>query len=254
MAEGDDFARRLVVSVDAKGYGGSTGNWQARIQAGLLRVLGLAAERAGLDRSGWATQPAGDGELAVLPAGEPEPRVVDDFARHLHAELRRHNRDLPADKRLRLRLAVHFGPAIPAGNGYSGAGPVVASRLCDSPPLRAALDLTGAALAVIVSARVFSETVEQEHTSLDPADFRRVTVRVKEFAEDAWIWVPGHDIDGLDLDSGQAPPPGAGPAPRPADGAAQEPAAGDYAGARIQAGSFIGRDSINITRGGGDGR
>ncbi len=235
MLEGDDFDRRLLISVDAKGYSDTTANWQSKVQAGLLAVLGRAAERAGLNRPTWHIQPAGDGELDVLPATEPEPRVVDDFVRHLAAELRRHNRDLPEDKRLRLRLAVHYGPTIPAGNGYAGNGPITVSRLCDSPQLRAALTDTGAPLAVILSHRVFSETVEQEHTSLDPGFFRKVAVRVKNFAEDAWIWVPDHDLGGWT-------PPDAEPPARPVTdlpgGAANVP--GNFTGARVAAHKVVG--------------
>lgn len=248
-AEGDDFVRRLLVAVDAKGYSGSTGNWQSRIQAGLLEVVDRAAGRAGLSRSTWKTQGAGDGELSVLPPTEPEPRVVDDFVRHLSAELRRHNRDLPDDKQLRLRLAVHFGPAVPAGNGFAGAGPIVVSRLCDSRPLREALDRTGADLALIISQRVFTETVQQEHTSLRPAMFRKVAVRVKEFAEDAWIWVPDHDISDLPLDDD--PAPAAGPATSGGHPAQPEVSHGNFTKAIVVADKVVGGDEIRYFDGSG---
>jgi hypothetical protein len=253
VAEGDDFARRLVVSIDAKGYGGATGNWQRRIQCDLSAVLDSAADRAGLRRSRWWTQEAGDGEVCVLPDGEPEPRVVDDYVRHLHAELRRHNRDVPSGRELRLRMAVHYGPTIPAAKGYAGAGLVVASRLCDSGAVRRALDGTGAALAVILSERIFAETVAEEHTTLDPADFRQVTVRMKEFTGRAWVLVPGHDLKDLDLDSvitdrDTGTESNADASPGPQVPGARPPAAraeghvGDYAGAQIQAVEFVGRD------------
>src|SRR4051794_29749404 len=112
MAEGDDFERRLLLSVDATGYGSQTDRRHGIMQQNLLRVLDDAAERAGLCRADWERQQGGDGEFSVLPAGEREPRVVDDFIRHLAAALRRANRDEPPVRRLRLRAAVHFGPAI----------------------------------------------------------------------------------------------------------------------------------------------
>ncbi|MFI6540944.1 hypothetical protein ACIBHY_51405 [Nonomuraea sp. NPDC050547] len=248
MPEGDNFHRSLLVSVDAKGYSGSTAHWQGRIQTDLLTVLERAAERAGLSRSTWQLQGAGDGELAVLPPSEPEPRVVDDFARHLAAELRRHNRDVPKGKELRLRLAVHYGPTIAAGNGFAGAGPIAVRRLCDSDAVRMALDSSGAALAVILSERVFSETVAQEHTSLEAAMFRKVTVEVKEFAEQAWVWVPDHDINDLDLPEAPAPPD----QPKPADAARPESRRqevgkirGNFSHADIRAAKVVGGDEIN---------
>jgi class 3 adenylate cyclase len=210
VAEGDDFERRLLLSVDARGYGGSTDRRQQAIQEGLLSVLDDAADRAGLARPRWDRQGAGDGELAVLPSSEPEPRVVDDFVRHLQAALRRHNREMPDGKRLRLRLAIHFGTAIPAPNGYRGRGPVEVSRLCDSDQLREVLAASGADLAVILSHQVFTDTIMQGHTSLEPADFHKVHVRKKEFDEDAWIWVPGHDVHAVgppvDQDAPTRPP------------------------------------------------
>ncbi|OLT26520.1 hypothetical protein BJF79_43475 [Actinomadura sp. CNU-125] len=257
MAEGDDFARRLIVSADAKGYGSTTANWQRHMQDGLCTVLERAAERAGLDRPGWWIQPGGDGEIAVLPDSEPEPRVVDDYVRHLHAELRRYNRDVPSGRELRLRMAVHYGPAIPARHGRAGGGLVVAARLCDSEALRRALDGTGAALAVVLSERVFTETVAEEHTTLDPADFTRVGVRMKEFTGHAWIHVPGHDLDGMQFDvesdeDDEDDGPGTAPSVPPRAQAAGAAPAGDYAGAQIRARTFIGRDQVN--HGNGDPR
>jgi hypothetical protein len=199
MAEGDDFERRLLLSVDAKGYGSGTDRRHGIVQETLLKVLDDAAERAGLVRAAWQRQPAGDGELAVLPRGEREPRVADDFVRHLVTALRRNNRDGTPEQRLRLRLALHFGPTMPAANGFKGSGPVVVSRLCGCGPLRAALVASGADLAVVLSKQVFGDTIVQEHTSLDQADFRQVRVRDKEYDDDAWILVPGHDVHALEL-------------------------------------------------------
>lgn len=207
MAEGDDFERRLLLSVDARGYGAGTDRRHGIMQDTLLTVLDDAAERAGLVRANWQRQPGGDGELAVLPRGEREPRVADDFVRHLVAALRRNNRDATPERRLRLRLALHFGPAIPAANGFRGSGPVVVSRLCGCRPLRAALVASGADLAVVLSKQVFSDTIVQEHTSLDVTDFRRVRVRDKEYDEDAWILVPGHDVHALELPEDDGPAP-----------------------------------------------
>jgi hypothetical protein len=50
-----------------------------------------------------------------------------------------YNSALPAVRRIRLRMAVHFGAAMSAENGYAGQGVVAVSRLVDSPPVREAL-------------------------------------------------------------------------------------------------------------------
>jgi hypothetical protein len=246
LAEGDDFERRLLLSVDAKGYGASTDRWQAMIQQGLLKVLDEAAERAGLNRAGWLKQGAGDGELSILPTTEPEPRVADDFVRNLKTALHRHNRDLTGTKRLRLRLAVHYGIAIEGPNGHRGAGPVVVSRLCDCPQLKAALATSGADLAVIVSRQVFTETIVEEHTSLEPGTFRKVRVQMKEYDDDAWIWVPDHDVHKLDLPDGPASPADtSGPPSGAADRGAATGGSGNFTGASIRAGTVIGGNQYN---------
>ncbi|GAA2446561.1 hypothetical protein GCM10010191_74540 [Actinomadura vinacea] len=193
MTDGGAIVRRLLMFVDATGYGRSVGRRQEAIQNGLVKVLDEAAARTGLRRAEWARQPAGDGELSVLPPDEPEDRVVESFPQELAAALRRHNRDLRDEAKLRLRLAVHYGPARPAVNGHTGAGPVTVSRLCDSEPLRAALARSGADLAVVFSRQIFNDTILQEHTDLEPGRLRKVRVLVKEFDEEAWIWIPGHD-------------------------------------------------------------
>ncbi|WP_242909301.1 toll/interleukin-1 receptor domain-containing protein [Actinomadura terrae] len=197
--------RRLLLSVDARGYGGATDREQARIQEGLLRVLDEAAARAGLNRPGWIRQPSGDGELAVLPDTEPEPRVVGDLPRALAAELRAHNRGLHPDLRLRLRLAVHHGVALDAPNGHTGAGPVEVSRLCDSALLKDALAASGADLAVVYSRQIYADTIRQGHTGLEPGDLREIRVARKEFDQPAWIWIPGHDVHALALPEPEQP-------------------------------------------------
>ncbi|MGI5166574.1 hypothetical protein ACQEU3_19685 [Spirillospora sp. CA-253888] len=190
-----------MISVDATGYGSGDDQRQSIIQAGLLDVLDQAAASAGLDRENWERQGAGDGEFSVLPPQIAEGRLVGDFPLHLATFLGRRNGNAPWENRLRLRLAIHYGTAIADVNGRSGQGPVEVARLCDSPPLRAALRESRADLAVIISDRVFSDTVRQGHTlTVAPEDFREVKITVKEYRERAWIWIPrGRSIHSLSL-------------------------------------------------------
>ena len=165
-----------------------------------------------LARDTWARQPAGDGELCVLPEQESEPRVVDDLVRELSSLLTRHNEGLPASARLRLRMAIHHGVAMPAANGFSGQGVVVVSRLVNSRALRAVQQASDSDLVVILSRRVFLDIVVQRHTSLRATDFRKVRVRNKEYVEDAWVRVPEADVHALDLpDSEDMSEPGTEP-------------------------------------------
>jgi hypothetical protein len=203
--------------MDAQSYSSRSEVDQQEVQRGIVAVAGSAARAAGLYRGDWVTQDTGDGELAVLPASEPEIVVVDRYVRELEAELRRYNGRLRPESRLRLRVAMHFGPLSPAELGHAGPTPIAVARLVDSSPLRAALsEADQANLALMLSDRVYTDTVASRVTTWRPEEFRRVQVHHKEFAEQAWLWVPEHDVHALDLtddDTTTAPP--APPAPPP---------------------------------------
>ncbi|MFD7916138.1 hypothetical protein ACFV30_36455 [Streptomyces sp. NPDC059752] len=198
------FDRRLLLAVDARGYGSADTARQREIQTVLPRLLAEAAEAAGLDRASWVRQSAGDSEFAVLPAGSDEQALVEPFMRRLDAGLRAHNRDRVPGARVALRAAVHFGPASEAPNGFVGPGPVEVSRILESDPLRRALAAApDAALAVALTAPVFTELVAQGYTNFRPEEFREVVVEKKEYRGRAWLWVSGYDVHALDLgDSG----------------------------------------------------
>ena len=99
-------------------------------------------------------QQAGDGELAVLPRDEPEPVIVDQYVRYLDEELTADNATIGVETQIGLRMAVHFGTAMLADNGYAGQGIVAVSRLVESAPVKDALAAAPqACLAVTCSGR-----------------------------------------------------------------------------------------------------
>ncbi|MEO5876507.1 MAG: hypothetical protein ABIS86_18010 [Streptosporangiaceae bacterium] len=192
--------RRLLVAVDVQGYGTRTGGMHSALHRGLLDALNLAADSAGLDRPAWSRQGTGDGELAVLPVTEPETQVIESFLPRFAGALRGHNQLSSAEAQLRVRLAVHYGVALPGPFGHTGAGPVVVARLCGSRPLRQVLKASRTNLAVILSDRVFTDTVSEQLTdSLEPRQFRKVRVREKEFDADGWLWIPDGSTNVHDL-------------------------------------------------------
>jgi hypothetical protein len=188
------FSRVLLLAVDAWRYGPRDDRQQFDLQRHLEEALSVAAARSGLDRSGWRIQDAGDGLLALLPDSGSEPVLVDPFIRELDTWLARHNHDLLPGARLRLRIAVHHGPAIQAQLGYASGAVVHACRLRDSRPVRDALDAAPEAnLVLAVSALVFEDVIRQRHTSLSANDFMKVEItdEVKNFTATAWLRVPG---------------------------------------------------------------
>lgn len=196
------FGRSLCLGVDAKGYGSKNDIIQTEWQRALLECLDLAAARANINRPQWKKQPKGDEELALLPNDGTEPRVVDDFVHKLNHALADYNRGRPADQRLRLRLALHYGVALPGANGIPGQGVVLLSRLLNSKPAHEALEAAPEAhLAVILSQQIYDDVILQRHTSLQPSDFRHIEVIEKETTAQAWLRVPGADVHRLDLPS-----------------------------------------------------
>jgi hypothetical protein len=189
---GSSFDRRLLVAVDAMGYGSGTDRDHFAVQTGLTSVLDTAAAQAGLRRDLWLTQKAGDGELAILPRDEPEPVVVDQYVRYLDEALKAHNADPVSGPRIRLRMAIHFGAAMQADNGYAGQGIVAVSRLVDSALVKQALaGVPEASLVVVLSRQIYDDVVRQGHVSIPEAELTKVGVQVKEYRDEAWVRVVG---------------------------------------------------------------
>ncbi|WP_369215738.1 hypothetical protein [Streptomyces flavofungini] len=191
MAAWPDFYPCTCIAVDAQAYGSNNDRRQSEIQHDLPRLLDRAARGAGLDRSQWQIQRKGDEQLAVRPVDGKEPRLVDDYVRHLVAGLREYNAQRVPHARMRLRAVIHQGPVELADNGFAGSAVVATARLLNAPALYGALAAApGADLALLLSDDVFRSTVAGGHTTLRTTDFSRVTVQVKEFEAAAWLCVP----------------------------------------------------------------
>lgn len=133
-------------------------------------------------------QGTGDGINIFLPETTEVHRALPALLRSFHDRLTRDNarfRD-----RMRLRIATAVGPTGLAALGFSGKTIVDMHRLLNSEVLRrAALDHPNADLVALVSDQLYSWVIGEGYPGLDPARFQRVSVRVKEFSEHAWLWV-----------------------------------------------------------------
>ncbi|TJZ42203.1 hypothetical protein FCH28_34865 [Streptomyces piniterrae] len=200
MAEQAGYYPCTCIALDVQAYGGNNDRRQSEIQHDLPRLLSRAALHSGLDRSRWNIQAKGDEQLAVAPLDGSEPRIVDDYIRHITAGLAAYNEDRKSSARMRIRAAVHHGPVEVADNGFAGRTVVTTCRLLNSAPLRRALTAApGTDLALVLSDEVYLSTVAGGHTTLTAGGFRRVTVQEKEYEAGAWLWVPGHDVHTLEL-------------------------------------------------------
>ena len=190
-AAGREFGRRLLLLVDAKGYGASSPVRQREFQEAIPRLVEAAAHAAGLRYSDWETQAQGDALFAVLPEGTSEPTLVDTFMRALEAGLRNYNESRLPQAWLRLRATVHYGPASRGDLGFVGPGPVELARLNASDGLKAALaQAPDAHLAVGVSEPIYVDVIRPGYTTLRPGRFWRVEAVEKEYRGTVWIWVP----------------------------------------------------------------
>jgi hypothetical protein len=151
-----------------------------------------AADAATLRYADWETQAQGDALFAVLPEGVSEPALVDTFMRALEAGLRNHNESRVPQARLRLRAAVHYGPASRGDLGFVGPGPVELARLNASNALKTALaQAPDAHLAVGVSTPIYVDVIHPGYTTLRAEQFRQAEVVEKEYRGSVWIWMPG---------------------------------------------------------------
>jgi hypothetical protein len=197
MAVTSPLVDRLVVGVDIERYSGRNIRHQQMLQNDLSRLMGEAADDAGIHRERWDRQWTGDGELAVLPPDADLVAVVGRFVTELHARLATRNEDSAPELRMRLRMAIHQDVVIRNGSTLAGHALLNLSRLLDAPAVRRALGKAEhAQLALIVSQPVYRKVVESGLGGLRPQQFveARVDIPEKRFSELAYVHVPGYDM------------------------------------------------------------
>ncbi|GIJ79345.1 hypothetical protein SAMN05443287_101913 [Micromonospora phaseoli] len=212
--------RRLLICVDMERYSRRSNVQQYEAQRDFHQLLEEAASDVGLDRVGWTTQQAGDGELAILPRDLPEARIIGRFVPELNRRLRRYNASRLPVARIRLRVAVHQGMVhLDGAKGFPGQAVVLVSRLCDAAVVRRALAaFPDGGIALVVSSDIYRDVVTEYPEEIRPERFRRIDVvhADKGFQEQAWLCVVDEDITSWVDDGSLVPtlPPG-DPTPEP---------------------------------------
>jgi hypothetical protein len=187
-----DPLHHTIIATDVEKSSSRTDALLVRMRRDLREILGAVLGRQGLDPRRLTSIDDGDGFRYLLPASVPPHAALDPFVQRLGIELRMHREAASAANRLRLRLAVHSGLLFAEDGGtYTGTPLRDTARLLDAEAGRELLRGHPAAdLVVLVSDSYFHEVVESG-TSLDPAAFQRIRVRVKETDRDAWAYLPG---------------------------------------------------------------
>jgi hypothetical protein len=147
----------------------------------------------GLDRMLMNRRETGDEQVALLPVGIDEPRVVSSLVDGLSRALAELNAAPPRAASLRIRLAFHEGVTTLAGDRFAGAALAWVGRLVGDWHLRAALTKhPRASLAVLLSDPVFEGIGQCGEPGLPPDQFQLVDVADTHCAPGrvAWIYVP----------------------------------------------------------------
>jgi hypothetical protein len=115
---------------------------------------------------------------------------------------------------MRLRLAVHTGVVRSDGDGLVGTAVNHVFRLLEAAQLKQLILRTGADVALIASDRVHEDVIRHGLGLVNPSEYHRVAVQVKETVAPAWIRIPGmpmHPVAPVSHTIVDRPPP---PAPR----------------------------------------
>jgi CRP-like cAMP-binding protein len=179
-----------VVRTDVVAFGAGGRNGEDHK---IIRQETLAMTRQALGPA-WDTcrwEDRGDGLLVVVSPDVPTAQVIERLVTVLPPRLKRHNRTYSDSSRIQLRVAVGVGPIEEDEAGVSGTSIIDVSRMLDAPAFKQAIADQGAILGIVVSPYVYETHVQPGGSSLDPADYAEVPVRVKETRGSAWMQLIG---------------------------------------------------------------
>lgn len=186
----DALSMRMGFVIDVAGYSQRTEPGQHAVQRRLTALVGEVVRDIGITLDRCYTQDTGDGMNVFLPPATDVSRALPTLLMATANRLSRDNQQYT--DRIRLRMAIDFGPVRKAAAGFSGNTVISFGRLVDSEPIREAVSGPLAAdLAVLVSDWLFATVVSQGYGFLDPAQFTRIQAIVRSFQADAWLWTSG---------------------------------------------------------------
>lgn len=195
----DHGVRRMCIAFDLEHYSQGSDASQIEKQRAMAAMVRDACERGALERAQWHTQDQGDGELALLPPGIDEARVLTALWREFREGLHRYNRHANASARLRMRVAAHEGMTYLADSGFAGTAINTVCRLRDCREAKDALRAAEGDMVLIVSDRIYEDVI-RGHDGLDLAasGFAETLIEIpdKGFRATAHIFRGGSDRQG----------------------------------------------------------
>jgi hypothetical protein len=184
---------RLCMAADIERFSRFTPEEAQKAQTRLLTVLLKARQHARIRDEHVVIQPAGDGQLAILPFGLDGPAVVPKLQEGLSTALRDINGELSEHARIRLRVSLYQGHVSPGENGWVGHATIAVPRLLNSPATRQALqDHPTADFVLIVGTDIHRDYVLDRPGWIRPDTFQETDIDTpaKDFHEPAWLYVP----------------------------------------------------------------
>jgi hypothetical protein len=167
---------------------------EERLRRCLDSAFSRACVAAGMGRALLNDQVRLVDQVAVLPAGIDEPRVLTLLVAELAAILREAGRRPAAGSRMRLVMAVHEGLTVLTEDSLGGQAIAKTCRMADSDELHATLTSQPSAnLIVLLSERIFDDLSEHDRIALAAGKFRRVEIADPPGGEPniGWVFIAG---------------------------------------------------------------
>ncbi|MFC4591227.1 tetratricopeptide repeat protein [Sphaerisporangium corydalis] len=185
--------RRLCLTSDADGWYGRHIPDRIHLQSALADTFETACLRSGFTmNSPWSA--FAHGVRMDLRGGDDPAADVPALIRELRIALIETNPHRPGLPRLRVRLALTMGPALPPG--IPGRALAEGLRLLYSEQVRVALSrLPQCDLTVIVSDAFYHDVVNRGFLGHRPVDYHRIRLGAG-FPSSAWVYVPGWTTNG----------------------------------------------------------
>jgi hypothetical protein len=189
----DRLELRMCFAVDIVAFSRRSGPNKKKAQERLVEIMRSALGRLNLNLSDLPRQGLGDDQKVVLPAAEQLHHALPRFLDALCQELSGDN-EIYQD-RIRLRASAAVGTFGPGAIGFSGEVAIEADRLLNSPQLReAATENPDADVVTLISDILHRFVIKEQWARMPPGALTSCQVGNKEYAERAWLWVPGAEL------------------------------------------------------------